>query len=225
MIVRLNFRRLPALLTAAVALSGLAGCGDRVGTSARPALNSGGESVHAASAWSPVLTDINRHEHRPAADPAVKAIVLVFILRDCPIANSYAPELNRLQAEYSSRGVSLVLIHADPETTAGQAREHAAEYELQPPVILDPDHTWVRLAGATKTPEAAVFSRSGDLHYRGRIDDRFVRLGQRRVAATRHDLRDALEAIVAGQPVSQPRTEAVGCFIPQPVDSFSGDGK
>jgi hypothetical protein len=214
-----------SFLAAGIVLTALAGCHDGRGLASGEAPERGAEAADAAPApWNPAFVDIDRREHRPAADSAIKAVALVFILPDCPIANSYAPELNRLHDKFGARGIRLLVVHADPAMTPEHAREHAAEYELQPPVVLDPGHEWVRLAGATKTPEAAVFSRSGELLYRGRIDDRFVDLGQRRVEATQRDLREALEAIAAGRPVTQPRTEAVGCFIPElPANRSSGD--
>ena len=49
--------------------------------------------------------------------------------------------------------------------------------------------------------------------YRGRIDDRFVDLGLERPSPTRRDLAEAIAAVLAGKPVDQPRTQAVGCFI------------
>jgi hypothetical protein len=82
-------------------------------------------------------------------------------------------------------------------------------------MVLDPQHQWVGEAGATRTPEVAVFSPRRELLYRGRIDDRYVDFGQRRTEPTTHDLRDALEAILAGKPVAQSRTEPIGCDIPK----------
>jgi hypothetical protein len=165
--------------------------------------------------WNPSFIDINSHAFRPCEDSATKAIALVFILPDCPIANSYLPELNRLHAELGEQGVRLLLVHVDPETTADQARQHAADYAIRPGVILDPRHEWVKEGGASVSPEAIVFTTEGIIVYRGRIDDQYVALGKRRAAVTSHDLRDALAAIAAGQPVPQPRTEAVGCPIPE----------
>ena len=53
----------------------------------------------------------------------------------------------------------------------------------------------------------------GRVVYRGRIDDRHVDLGVDRPSATTRDLADALSAVVAGTPVKQPTTKAVGCYI------------
>jgi hypothetical protein len=78
--------------------------------------------------------------------------------------------------------------------------------------LRDPDHALVKAAGATITPEAAVFA-GGRFVYRGRIDDRYVDLGVERPAATKRDLAEALAAVIAGRPVTPPTTQAVGCFI------------
>jgi len=144
----------------------------------------------------------------------VRAVVFVFLVTDCPISNSYMPELNRLHADYGSRGVRLFLIQADPQLSIDDAREHARQYQLQPPVVLDKRHVWVRKVGATVTPQAAVLSPADILLYIGRIDNRYVGFGKRREQVTSHDLRDALDAILTGGSVSQPRTQAVGCDIP-----------
>jgi hypothetical protein len=67
-------------------------------------------------------------------------------------------------------------------------------------------HQWVKKAGATRSPETVVFSPKGQIVYRGRISDQYVGLGKRRANVTSHDLRDALEALLAGQPVTQSQT-------------------
>jgi hypothetical protein len=209
--------RLPALALPLLALA--CGCGQQdqtppVATEQQGSVNGGREQPARALE----LTDIAGVCHRPFADPAVRAVALVFVLSDCPIANSYVPELNRLHAEYGPRGIRLFLIHVDPELGIEDARIHAGEYELQAPVVLDPRHALVRKTGATITPQAAVLSPAGDLLYLGRIDDRYVDLGKSRPKATIHDLRAAFDDILAGRTVSRPRTEAVGCPIPDAVD-------
>ena len=64
------------------------------------------------------------------------------------------------------------------------------------------------------SPEVAVFSPANVLLYRGRIDDRLITLGKQRVSPKRRDLREALDAIVAGKPVLVPVTKAFGCYLP-----------
>jgi hypothetical protein len=160
------------------------------------------------------VLDIAGVTHRPFNDPQVRAVAFVFLVRDCPISNAYAPELNRLYSDYGSRGVRMFLIQVDPDLSTDDAREHARQYQLQPPLVLDKGHVWARKIGATITPQAAVLSPAGTLLYLGRIDNRYVGFGKRREQVTVHDLRDALDAVLAARPVSEPRTEAIGCPIP-----------
>jgi hypothetical protein len=141
------------------------------------AVGKGADPAPAERRWSPVLTDIHGREHRPFDQPGTAALAIVFMMHDCPIANSYIPELNRLAESFAAQGICLLLAQVDPQLTIEAAREHAAEYAVKPPVLLDRKHEWVRRAGATRTPEAAVFSPAGALLYRCRIDDRLVDLG------------------------------------------------
>jgi hypothetical protein len=160
------------------------------------------------------LRDVAGVEHHPFADPAVKAVALVFVLCDCPIANGYAPEINRLCAEYAPRGVRFFLVQVDEGLSSRAAAEHAREFGYTCPVVVDAARALVQRAGARMSPEVAVFAPDGERKYLGRIDDLYADLGKRRAAATSHDLRDALDAVLAGRSVPRPVTQAVGCFIP-----------
>jgi len=140
-------------------------------------------------------------------------LVLVFIDPQCPIANAYAPELQRLQAEYGPRGVTFALVHADPERSEAEVVAHAAAYGHTAPLVLDPEQALAARTGATMTPEACVLT-GGELVYRGRIDDRFFALGKQRAAPTTRDLRDALEALLSGRTPAADWPPAIGCHIP-----------
>jgi hypothetical protein len=98
--------------------------------------------------------------------------------------------------------------------TEEAARRHAHEFGLHCPVLLDPGQELVRLTGATVTPEAAVLDRGGKVVYLGRIDDRFYGFGKQRKSATTHELRDALDAVLASRPVANAAEPAIGCEIP-----------
>ncbi len=71
----------------------------------------------------------------------------------------------------------------------------------------------MKATGVTVTPEAAVVNREGKVVYRGRIDDSIAALGQPRRPVKDADLRDALDAVVAGKSVAKPETKALGCYI------------
>ena len=161
-----------------------------------------------------MLLGLDGKLHGPLELQGESVHVVIFITHDCPIANSYAPTLKRLMARYPSRSVVFYLVHVDPDLDVTTARKHARDYEYRCPVLLDPEHRVVQALDARVTPEAMVLSHSG-VHYRGRIDDLYVDLGKRRTVPSQHDLRDAIDAVLAGQPVAVHHTHAVGCFIPE----------
>jgi hypothetical protein len=141
---------------------------------------------------------------------------MLFIAPDCPISNAYAPEIGRLVEAYGPRGVSFLAVHADPRVSEETARRHANEFELPCGVLLDPRQELARSVGATVTPEAAVLDRDGNRVYLGRIDDLFYGFGKRRAAPTTRELRDALDAVLAGRPVAEAHVPSLGCEIPPP---------
>jgi hypothetical protein len=153
-----------------------------------------------------------------------QARVAFFVATDCPVSNSYAPDIQRVCREYGPRGVGCALIYEDvetgPDTTLldRQVRAHLAEYGYAGiDAAIDRDRTAARAAKATVTPQAVVVDRSGEIRYRGRIDNLYAALGKTRRQVTSHDLRDALDAVLAGRKVPNPTTEALGCFITDPA--------
>jgi hypothetical protein len=151
-----------------------------------------------------------------AVDPLgdARATVFVFSRTDCPISNRYAPELRRLYESFVSRGVRFWLVYPDPDEPVDAIRRHLADYDYPMAGLRDPRYTLVDLTEATVTPEVVLFDEAGTLVYRGRIDDRYVDFGKTRAAPTTHDLAEALEAVLDGRPVPNPRTRAIGCYIP-----------
>ena len=141
------------------------------------------------------------------------ATVFVFTRTDCPISNRYAPEIRRLHERFEPRNVVFYLVYPDPRESADVIRKHLKEYGYKCRALRDPQHALVKLTGATITPEAAIFAGPAELIYRGRIDDRYVALGQARATATTKDVEVALEAALNGRPVPNPTTQAVGCII------------
>ncbi len=162
-----------------------------------------------------VVHDLAGASVQPLADAGQKATVLFFVMHECPVANGYAPEIGRITSEYSAKGVRSFVVYVESDLTPKAARQHARDYGYKSGVVLDPQHRLVKAAGASISPEAAVLSPAGEVLYRGRIDDRVADFGKRRAEPTRRDLRLALDAILAGQPVSARLTKAVGCYIPE----------
>jgi hypothetical protein len=155
-----------------------------------------------ASAEQFAVTDITGATHS-VPNAKSRATVLFFVAHDCPISNSYAPEINRIRAEYSARNVAFYVVYPEPGLTTDRARQHAHEFGYRCPALLDSAHRLVNKTGATVTPEVAVLSAT----------DRHIDFGKKRLQPTRRDLRLALDAIMNGKPVPNRLTKAVGCFI------------
>jgi peroxiredoxin len=157
------------------------------------------------------LRDLSGRLHTMADWANRPAIVLFMIATECPVSNGYAPEMSRLAGEFGPRGVLFWGIHTDPDLTPDRAASHAHEFALDFPILLDPEALVARQAGVRVTPEAIVLSPDGQVHYRGRIDDRYAPDGRQGPAAQSHELETALVAILAGESPVITQTKAFGC--------------
>ncbi|MGQ0635392.1 MAG: redoxin domain-containing protein [Planctomycetaceae bacterium] len=168
-----------------------------------------------ASALDLSLLDVAGVSHHLGVRPGRDALVIVFLSTDCPIANGYLPELNRVCGQFSSRvgRVDFFGVISDRETTLAAAIKHSADFKPEFPMLFDASGDLAAILRPTHVPEAFVFDRAGALVYRGRIDDSWVELGKRRSSATKHELREALEAAVAGKIVSVQSATPVGCLF------------
>jgi hypothetical protein len=158
-------------------------------------------------------TDIAGRPFTPFA-PAGPLRVLFFVSSDCPVSNGYAPDIQRLCREYAPRGVKCSLAYEDVDIDAAAVRAHLEEYRYQGMIAaIDRDRAFARRARASVTPEAVLVDSKGEIRYRGRIDNRYIDFGKPRRVVTAFDLRDAIEAVLAGKPAPHPETPAVGCYI------------
>lgn len=147
------------------------------------------------------------------AAAGTKATVLLFVSTDCPVSNRYAPDVRKLYDAYAKDGVAFWLVYPNPADAVSDIRDHIKQFTYPGTALRDVKHELVKRAGATITPEAVVYDGQGRMTYRGRIDDRYSAVGIEKAVATRHDLRDAIAATLAGKPVKERRTQAVGCYI------------
>ena len=162
----------------------------------------------------------------PFEDPKTKAVVLIFISPDCPVANAYHPQLKKMDECFGPMGVRFFLVHSSQDISPAVAREHAAAFGLSIPVVLDADQSLARAVNATITPEAIVIARGRPSRiYRGAIDNRYAAYGKKRPVASQFFLQDALTSYLAGESIAVRKTKPVGCFIsfdnPNPKSSYS----
>jgi hypothetical protein len=141
-----------------------------------------------------------------------KAFVLVFIDTTCPLVQQYFPTLKALEKEYRAEGVQFLAINVGAEDTILSMAAQALKYGVEFPFVKDVDGSCIKALGVKRTPEAIVLDSERRLRYRGRIDDQY-RLGGARAAPTRHELKEALSAVLAGREVAVKETPVDGCLI------------
>lgn len=159
------------------------------------------------------FADTTGGRHTSAEWASKKAVVLFFSSTDCPLANAYVPEMNRMRQEYAARGVAFYAVQGDATIASAEVVRHAKEFAFTFPYLFDPDESLATYTGAIAVPSVAVLSPRGEVVYLGRIDNRQEDFGKQRPQATVFDLHDALEAVLNGKPVAHPRTKALGCSI------------
>ena len=133
--------------------------------------------------------------------------------------------LNELVRSTPREKLALIGVCLDPDKTDEELNAHAKEYALSYPLAGDRNGTLARKVGVTVTPEVVVLDDKDRVRYQGRIDDRYPERGKRKANVESHDLRDAVDAILAGRDAKTPRTKAVGCPIPVPVAAAAAQKK
>jgi hypothetical protein len=150
----------------------------------------------------------------PGARPVpTRATLTIFVTSDCPVSNYYAPEVRQICGAYATRGVACMLVYEDVDLDETRMRRHGDEYGYRLPASIDRDRATARRLGATVTPQVVLTDDTGEVKYRGRIDNRYEAFGKPRRVVTERSLRDALEAVLAGRRVATPETPAIGCHI------------
>jgi hypothetical protein len=172
-------------------------------------------SIAAVTGAPPItIHDLDGRAWTPLTPASGDVNVMIFVSADCPISNRYAPEIDRIAGDYAAKRVRTFLVYADlaADRASVLANVRAFHQGFRAPVVIDTGFQLTTALGVTVTPEAVIVTSAGR-RYRGRIDDLYINAGQARRAASQHDLRDALDAVLGGRAVAQAETRAVGCFI------------
>jgi len=157
------------------------------------------------------LPDTSGANHSLAALKGKNGAVLIFIAVQCPVSNAYNERMEKLAQDYKARGINFVGINANSTESAADVKAHAAEKHLTFPILKDNGSKIADMLGATRTPEAYFLDASNKLLYHGRIDN-----SRDITQVNQSDLRDALEATLAGKPVPKTTASAFGCSIKRP---------
>jgi peroxiredoxin len=138
-----------------------------------------------------------------------KAVVVLFIATKCPFSNAYNERMEALAHDYAKRGVTVIGINANKTEPAADVAAHRKAHGFSFAVLKDEGSKVADRYGAAHTPEAYLVDGQGTLVYHGRIDDNYDE--PTKVKST--DLKNALDALLAGRPVGVPETKAFGCSI------------
>lgn len=162
------------------------------------------------------LPDVTSGRRVALADFADRSALLVmFICAHCPYVLHVQEELARIARDYQPRGLGVVAISANsvithpadgPEHLAAQARAQGFTF----PYAYDESQAVAKAYTAACTPDFFLFDAARQLAYRGQIDDSRPGSGK---PVTGRDLRAAIEAVLAGQPVSPDQRPSMGCNI------------
>ena len=148
-----------------------------------------------------------------AAGP--KGMLAMFICRHCPFVKHVQDELAKIGRDYQKSGIGIVAISANdesgfPEDGPEKLAEMAKELGFTFPYLFDGSQEVARAYDAQCTPDFFLYDSRGKLVYRGQLDDSRPGNG---VPVTGKDLRAALDALVAGQPISPEQRPSIGCNI------------
>jgi peroxiredoxin len=160
------------------------------------------------------LPSVDGHAYSLSDFSDASLLVLSFTCNHCPYAKAYEDRFTALANEFMPKGVGFLAINSNdvvnyPQDDLAHMKERAREKGFPFAYVRDDDQTVARAYGAVCTPHLFVLDGERKLAYEGRIDDNWQHPEQ----ATAHDLRDALNALLAGQQPPQPQTNPMGCSI------------
>lgn len=139
------------------------------------------------------------------AERTHSGVVILFLSTICPYSNYYNDLIRDMASEFARRDVLFVGVNSGGLETAEEIRAHARAHGHAFDIIRDPDSKIAELLDARRTPEAFLVDSRGTLRYHGRIASKI----------TSPDLKNAIEAFLAGRPIHPAETKAFGCAIPR----------
>jgi peroxiredoxin len=151
------------------------------------------------------LSDLGGHQ----------ALLVIFMCNHCPYVKHVADQLKQLTDEYLAKGVAVVGISSNdadeypddsPEAMAKEKQQRGYAF----PYLYDADQAVAKAYAAACTPDFYLFDGDQKLVYRGQLDSSRPKTD---TPVTGEDLRAALDAVLAGQPVPQEQRPSLGCNI------------
>jgi peroxiredoxin len=143
------------------------------------------------------------------------ALLVMFICNHCPYVKHIRTGLAQLARDYLPRGVGIVGVNSNdvanyPDDSPAKMKEEAKSAGYLFPYLYDESQAVAKAYCAACTPDIYLFDKSRKLVYRGQFDDSRPGNG---IPVTGKDLRAALDAVLAGKPISSNQKASMGCNI------------
>ena len=142
-------------------------------------------------------------------------LVVMFICNHCPFVKHIRAQLAQLARDYTPKGIAFVAISSNdaekyPDDSPAKMKEEAAAAGYSFPYLYDGTQAVAKAYKAACTPDFFVFDRSRRLSYRGQLDDSRPKND---IPVTGHDIRAALDTLLAGKSLTAPQKPSIGCNI------------
>ncbi len=154
------------------------------------------------------LPDADNKEHSLKSLAGKNGTVLLWVSVQCPVSNAYNERMEKLAQDYKAKGIAVIGINSNAAEDAASVKTHAAENKLSFVILKDAGNKIADKLGAAVTPEAYFLDASNKLLYHGRIDN-----ARNAAQIESNDLRNALDAALAGKPIEKTEAKAFGCTI------------
>lgn len=134
--------------------------------------------------------------------------VLVWVSAECPVVKSYNERINQAADELKAKGINLIGINSNATESLDWVTSVAKEVGYKFPILIDKGNVLADKLGASVTPEFFYFDKENALLYHGALDN--DRSGKN---VTINYLRDAFDSALGKRPVTNAKTNAIGCSI------------
>ncbi len=162
------------------------------------------------------LKTLDGKDIKLSAAAGKNGLVIALFSASCPISGKLAPETVRLEKDLAAQEVKLLLVNAPPGQKNDEITKFIADHGLKSTVALDADGKLAQSLAATTTTEVFLLDATRTLVYRGALNDQYG-LGYAKEQPAHHYLRDAVAAMLRGEPAEIAATSAPGCSLDLPA--------
>ena len=160
------------------------------------------------------LADISGKNITLATAKGDAGTLVVFSCNTCPWVIRWEDRYVSLANTYAQKGIGMIAVNSNAARFGGEDSleemlEHAKNNGYNFPYAQDPESELASAFGATKTPHIYLFDGDDKLVYRGAIDDNAKNAKKVDVPF----LANAIDALLAGNPINPQTTKALGCSI------------